>query len=111
MDVLVSRLLASCLVSSRAGTSRAYRSSSKRAQRGTREEAEKKGVEEGVECRGCLIKQFRYGGRRNMRSYPPSLNAPEIFMQLPVRRPKKGRRCSARRESGTAGWKVYRRVF
>lgn len=36
-----------------------------------------------------LIKQFRYGGRRNMRSYPPSFECVEIFMQLPVRHPKR----------------------
>lgn len=67
-----------------------------------------------------LIKQFRYGGRRNMRSYPPSFECVEIFMQLPVRHPKRRpqrgeRRCSRKRRrgggGGTVGWKVYRRVF
>lgn len=38
---------------------------------GRREGGGREGLQEG----GCLIKQFRYGARRNMRSYPPSLNA------------------------------------
>lgn len=42
---------------------------------------------------GCLIKQFRYGARRNMRSYPPSLNARFLrgYLSATLRRRQKQR--------------------
>lgn len=74
----------------------------RRRRRGENQSAEKERERE----RLGLIKQFRYGGRRNMRSYPPSFECVEIFMQLPVRHPRKEtarrgeRRCSRKRRRG-----------
>lgn len=106
MNTLVARLLLRCsrAVSLAARRERASRDEREREEGrraaggkrrvGGRRERERKSLQEG----GCLIKQFRYGARRNMRSYPPSLNARFLWGYLsatPRRSEKKQRGESA----------------
>lgn len=74
------------------------------------EEGGRPGGEEELQEGGCLIKQFRYGARRNMRSYPPSLNA-RFLVRLPVLSTPKKKRKRSEGASEKKRYNISTRMF